>query len=329
MREIATITNNCIDEKIDRSASRRQLSFQVCNVQRRGLGHLRQKNREQPDRRQEGADLIDEARCRYGRRHLPSTAAPRPPMPNATPKNTPEIIPNRCGISSCANTMIDDVVEDRMRPMNTVSTAPANRFDIRQRQRERQRAEDRKPDHIFAAEAVAERTTEQARRSRWRPGTRTSIDLRGLGRNPELVDQIEHVVARQARNIELLREQQRHQHDRARSITRRESGASGCGTDLGMNFLAAICGRYQQPDPPQDDDRQKCDRGKPGDAGLAERHHDQGRQHRPHRRCRGCRRPGTPIARSRSARPTPTARSAPTRGGTPPSRVRPALPRSG
>jgi len=42
-------------------------------------------------------------------------------MPNATPKNTPEIIPNRCGTSSCANTMIEDVVEERMRPMNTVS----------------------------------------------------------------------------------------------------------------------------------------------------------------------------------------------------------------
>ncbi len=36
-------------------------------------------------------------------------------------------------------------------------------------------------------------------------------------------------------------------------------------------------------DPPQDHDRQKRDRGKPGDAGLAERHHDQRRQHRPHR----------------------------------------------
>ena len=37
-------------------------------------------------------------------------------------------------------------------------------------------------------------------------------------------------------------------------------------------------------DPPQDHDRQKRDRRKPGDAGLAERHHDQRRQHRPHRR---------------------------------------------
>ena len=48
-------------------------------------------------------------------------------MPNATPKNTPEIMPKRCGISSCANTMIDDVADEMIRPMKTVSTALANR----------------------------------------------------------------------------------------------------------------------------------------------------------------------------------------------------------
>ena len=47
-------------------------------------------------------------------------------MPNATPKNTPEIIPNRCGINSCANTMIDDVADEMIKPINTDSTALAN-----------------------------------------------------------------------------------------------------------------------------------------------------------------------------------------------------------
>jgi hypothetical protein len=37
------------------------------------------------------------------------------------------------------------------------------------------------------------------------------------------------------------------------------------------------------PDPPQDNDRHECDRAKPGDARLAERHHDQGREQRTHR----------------------------------------------
>jgi len=35
--------------------------------------------------------------------------------------------PEACGISSCANTMIDEVADERMRPMKTVSTALAAR----------------------------------------------------------------------------------------------------------------------------------------------------------------------------------------------------------
>ena len=50
------------------------------------------------------------------------------------------------------------------------------------------------------------------------------------------------------------------------------------------HFLIPDLRPVPHADPPQDDDRQKCDRRKPGDAGLAERHHDQGRQQRPHRR---------------------------------------------
>ena len=65
--------------------------------------------------------MIDESDAVVG--ELASTAAPNPPIPKATPKNTPEIMPKRCGINSCANTMIDDVADDRIRPMNTVSTA--------------------------------------------------------------------------------------------------------------------------------------------------------------------------------------------------------------
>jgi len=38
-----------------------------------------------------------------------------------------------------------------------------------------------------------------------------------------------------------------------------------------------------KPNPPQNDDRHKRDRGKPGDAWLTERHNDQCRQHRAHR----------------------------------------------
>src|SRR5206468_11600911 len=108
--------------KVTRALTLNRLSSDECFVSARTLSvrvfrHLRQEHRPQPQRRQVRTDLID----------MPSTAAPRPPMPKATPKNTPDIIPKRCGISSCANTMIEDVADERMRPMNTVSTALAAR----------------------------------------------------------------------------------------------------------------------------------------------------------------------------------------------------------
>ena len=84
--------------------------------------HLRQEDRKQADRRQEGADLVDERDrgvvCELAE-HRGTEAADA----EATPKNTPEIMPKRCGTSSCANTMIDVVVDAMMRPMNTLSTA--------------------------------------------------------------------------------------------------------------------------------------------------------------------------------------------------------------
>src|ERR1700692_2270044 len=120
---------------------------------------------------------------------LPSTAAPRPPMPNANPKNTPEIIPKRCGINSCANTMIDerrDNEADEHRQHRAGMQA-----GIGQRQRERQRTEDREPDHVFTAEAIAQRATEEGP-GRVRSEEHEQIELRGLGRDAELVDQVEY-----------------------------------------------------------------------------------------------------------------------------------------
>ena len=166
-------------------------------------------------------------------------------MPNATPKNTPEIMPKRCGISSCANTMIDDVADERIRPMNTVSTALAEQAGIGQRQRERQRAEDREPDDVFAAEAIAERSAEE-RAGRVGGEEDEEIELRRLGRDAELVDQIEDVIARQARDVELLREQQRDQH-RERDHDAPRTPEHPDARSIAAAFLAAICGLYQTP----------------------------------------------------------------------------------
>src|SRR6185437_13156606 len=58
----------------------------------------------------------------------PSTAAPIPPMPNANPKNNPEIIPTFPGTSSCAYTRIAEKADARITPMTTLSTAVQKRF---------------------------------------------------------------------------------------------------------------------------------------------------------------------------------------------------------
>ena len=76
---------------------------------------------------------------------------------------------------------------------------------IGQRQRERQRPENGEPDDVFAAEAIAERPAEE--RTRCVGGKEDEeIELGCLHRHLKLVDQIEDVIARQARHVELFRE---------------------------------------------------------------------------------------------------------------------------
>ena len=97
----------------------------------------------------------------------------------------------------------------------------------------------------------------------------------------EFVDQIEDVIARQAGDVELLGEQQRHQHQQRDPDA---AGARGIGMGLRRRkFPRRDLRLVPDADPPQDQNREKRDRGEPGDARLAERHHDQRRQHRTHR----------------------------------------------
>ena len=66
--------------------------------------------------------------------------------------------------------------------------------DMGQDQRERQDAEDRGPDHVLAAEAVADRPADQGA-DRDANEEHEEEDLRGLHRHAEAVDQVEGVVA--------------------------------------------------------------------------------------------------------------------------------------
>ena len=54
--------------------------------------------------------------------NIPSAADPIPPMPNANPKNNPDIVPIFPGINSCAYTSIAENAEARMNPMMILSS---------------------------------------------------------------------------------------------------------------------------------------------------------------------------------------------------------------
>ena len=73
-------------------------------AERRGRRPLqvRQKAREDADRRQERADLVHELDARAIRELTEDGRAASPAIPNAKPKKTPEIMPTRPGTSSCA-----------------------------------------------------------------------------------------------------------------------------------------------------------------------------------------------------------------------------------
>ncbi len=152
---------------------------------------------------------------------------------------------------------------------------------MRQQQRERQCAEDRDPDHVAPADAVTDRPAEE-RAGRHRAEEQEQIELRALGRHAEFMDEVERVVAADARHVEILGE---HQHDQDRDRTRRAQRRRCVRIADKLRRLARHdAWLVPAADPPQDQDRQRRDQGKPRQRRLAERHHDQRRQHRPHRR---------------------------------------------
>ena len=58
---------------------------------------------------------------------MPSTAEPKPPIPNAKPKNNPETIPTLPGNNSCAYTRIAENADAIIMPINMLSTQVKNK----------------------------------------------------------------------------------------------------------------------------------------------------------------------------------------------------------
>ena len=57
----------------------------------------------------------------------PKTADPRPAIPKANPKNSPEIIPTFPGNNSCAKTKIAEKAEERIKPIITTNVPVQNK----------------------------------------------------------------------------------------------------------------------------------------------------------------------------------------------------------
>ena len=147
---------------------------------------------------------------------------------------------------------------------------------MRQEQRERQHAEDRAPDHEFRSEPVGQRPAEEgAGRDRSQEDEQHHLGL--LDRHVERPDQVEGVVAADARQIDHLREQHDDQHgDRADD--------DGARMRRPRRRRSVLAGRAMRRVPPadagQEDDGDQREDGEGEHRMLPERHDDEGRQQR-------------------------------------------------
>src|SRR5260370_19012499 len=60
--------------------------------------------------------------------NFPSSAAPIPPNPNASPKKVPEIVPTFVGTSTCAKTRIVENADAKINPITTLKIPVQNKF---------------------------------------------------------------------------------------------------------------------------------------------------------------------------------------------------------
>ena len=154
------------------------------------------------------------------------------------------------------------------------------------------------------------------------------VELRALHADAELVDQVEGVVARRARQVDVLREDQHDQHaERERAPGRATaSDAPAPAAARAAAAARAVPRGTSRPTRQSTTIATSAAHREPGHAALAARQHDERGQQRPDRRA------GVAAdLEQRLREAVPSARRHPrdaraTRGGTPPSRARPARP---
>ena len=144
---------------------------------------------------------------------------------------------------------------------------------MRQRQRERQGADDGDPDHRPPADPVGERAADQ--RSRGDRGhEHEQVHLRVVHRQLEPLDQVEREIGAEAGRIHVLREHQQHQHRGRKS--RRGRARTAAGSRAGGRFgVARVVGGVPHADARKHHHRQQSAEGEPGDRALPPRQDDE------------------------------------------------------
>ena len=240
-------------------------------------------------------------------------------MPNANPKNTPAISPTLSGNSSCAYTRIAENADARMSPMTIVSMSRPQEVRVRQSEREGQDAENGDPNHPFATDAIADRSSENGAGGNGRKEYE-QVELRTANGYVELRDQIKGVVAGQAREVHVFREDERDE-DRERdaraprmnarvgSVRRTDRRARACrDRAFARTIVRSATARGARRAPRWS--TRRCSPVRTARRGM-QRAGDR-------MTSRGCRPPEKATARARGGRPTPSAPRARTPGEIPP-----------
>jgi len=175
------------------------------------LIEIRQKRRQQPDERQVGAQPVDELDA--GRVGEPAERG-RSEAAHAE-REAEEDAANRPDPAGDELLRVHEDRGERRREDQSDrygQDAGPEQVGERQREGEREHAEDGSPDHPLRADPIADRPAENRPRGD-RAKEHEQVQLRARHRDAEAADQVERVIAAEAREIEILREDQHRQHE--------------------------------------------------------------------------------------------------------------------
>ncbi|CAM2158991.1 hypothetical protein PT2222_50047 [Paraburkholderia tropica] len=240
-----------------------------------------QEHRENADQRQERADLVDERDAggiRELAEHGRADAA-------ETEREAEEQARDHAHLARNQFLRVDEDRRERRGQHDADDHrehAGPEQVRVGQQQRERRDAQDRTPDHVLAADAVADRAADD--RARGHGGEEhEQVHLRGLHGQMEAVDQIEREVAVDAREVEVLREHQQHEDaDGHRHASTRERD----GRRFGALLLEIRMRLVPAADLREHEHRHQRGHREPRDAALTMRNDDRGGQQRSERRAR-------------------------------------------